>query len=143
VFNVYTDHWTGEVFIIKNGAVYWVDISNERPHSDYIWRSKVFTMPNMRNMEAMRVWFGTFSDTPALNPVPNADLVQTLAADQWGLVRVYADSRLVYTRELRTSGDMFRLPSGFKATYWQVEIEARISISSVEWATSAKELINV
>lgn len=143
VYTVYTDHWTGEVFMVYDGQVYWLDISSIRTHGEYLWRSKVFTMPNKRNLEAMRVWFETFSETPALNPVPNTNPVQTLAADQWGLARVYADGNLVFTRELRGSGDLFRLPSGFKATYWQVEIEARVRVTSIEIATSAKELINV
>ena len=87
--------------------------------------------------------FSTFKDTPELNPVPNTNPVQTLAADQWGLARVYADGKLRFTRELRSSGAMFRLPSGFKAQFWQVEIEARVKVLSIELATSAKELGSV
>lgn len=143
IYNTYTDHWTGEVFLLHDGQVQWLDISASRSHDSYLWRSKKITTPNLRNFEALRVWFDTFPETPALNPIPNASLVQTLASDQWGLLRVYADNRLVYTRELRNSGDIFRLPSGFKAAYWTVEIEARVSISSVEIASSAKELMNV
>jgi hypothetical protein len=140
LFNTFTDHWTGEIFLIYDGKVNWLDISNMRDHIPYLWRSKKITMPNQRSLEAMRVFFDTYSDTPTQNPIANTNAVQTLAADQWGLARVYADDRLVFTRELRKSGDMFRLPSGFKATYWQVEIEGQVSVSSIEMATSAKEL---
>lgn len=70
----------------------------------------------------------------------NTDLEQELATNQYGLTRVYADSRLVMTRELRTSGELMRLPSGFKADYWQVEIESRIKVNSIQFATSVKEL---
>ena len=73
----------------------------------------------------------------------NTDLVQTLQADQWGLVRVYADDRLVMCRELRIDGEFMRLPAGFKAATYQVEIEARVKIISAELSTSAKELQNV
>ena len=45
------------------------------------------------------------------------------------------------TRELRTSGEMMRLPSGFKADYWQIEFETVIRINSVQLATSVKELM--
>jgi hypothetical protein len=90
----------------------------------------------------MRVWFQTFTDTPTLNPVPVIN-PSTLAADMYGIVRVYADDRLVYQRELRTSGEFFRLPSGFKATWWQVEIESRILLNNIEVATAAKELMSV
>ena len=46
-------------------------------------------------------------------------------------------------RELRTSGEIFRIPTGFKATFWEVEVEARVKIYSVELATTAKELADV
>lgn len=142
-FNCYTDTWTGEVFVIRDGKVQWLDISPKRSREPFVWRSKIFTMPNKRNLEAMRVWFSTYPDSPELNPVRNTDLVQTLADDQYGLVRVYADGRLVMTRELRTDGEFMRTPSGFKATEWQIEVEARVKIKSVEAATVAKELIDV
>jgi hypothetical protein len=141
--NTWNDVWTGEVFVLKSGQLYWMDTSESRPHGSFVWRSKIFSLPNRRNIEAMRVWFEEFPDSPTLNPVRNTGLVQTLAADQWGLVRVYADGNLVMTRELRTDGEFMRLPSGFKASTYQVEIEARVKIISVEMATSAKELLNV
>jgi hypothetical protein len=140
--NTITDIWTGEVLIIRNGVVNWLDLSFTRPYAAYKWKSKIFEMPNGRNLEAMRIWFKTYSTTPALNPVPVINPT-TLAADMYGIVRVYADDRLVYSREIRTSGELFRLPSGFKATWWQVEIESRVQIHNIETATAAKELASV
>jgi hypothetical protein len=35
---------------------------------------------------------------------------------------------------------MMRLPSGFKADFWQVEVTTKVPISSIQMATSAKEL---
>lgn len=67
----------------------------------------------------------------------------TLSTQPFGVVRLYADGNLVFTRELLTSGEQFRLPSGFKAQFWQIEFEARVKIFSVQMATSAKELRNV
>lgn len=142
-YNCYADIWTAEVLMIRDGKVYWLDLGPTRPHEPYTWRTKIFSMPNKRNAEAMRVWFDTYPTTPEQNPVRNTAPVQTLAADQYGLVRVYADGRLIMTRELRTDGEFMRLPSGFKATYWQIEIEARIKVTSIEFATTAKELANV
>lgn len=143
IVNSFTDVWTGEVLVMKNAKVYWLDMSETRSRDSYKWRSKIFSMPNRRNIEAMRVWFDTYPDSPNLNPVRNTSLVQTLQADQLGLVRVYADGNLVMTRELREDGEFMRLPSGFKAAIYQVEIEARVRINSVELSTSAKELMNV
>ena len=141
--NAFNDVWTGEVFILKNGIVYWLDLSDSRPRDSYKWRSKIFGMPNRRNLEALRVWFKTFPDSPTPSATRNTNLVQTLQANQLGLVRVYADGNLVMCRELRTDGEFMRLPSGFKAAEYQIEVEARVRITLIETATSAKELINV
>jgi hypothetical protein len=100
-------------------------------------------MPNRRNIEALRVWFETLPESPEPNPVRNTAPVQTLADDQLGLVRVYADGRLVMTRELRTDGEFMRTPSGFKAADWQIEVEGRIRVTDIELATTAKELADV
>jgi hypothetical protein len=94
-------------------------------------------------MEAIRVYFDVPDTAPSLNPVPNASLVQTLAADQWGLVRLYGDGNLIWTRELRTSGEMMRLPSGLRYTYAQFEFESILRIKSFQFASSAKELRTV
>lgn len=142
-YNCFGDPWTGEVMIIRGGKLFWLDLSKSRPHESYVWRSKQFEMPNKRNLEAMRVWFSLFNDAPELNPVRNTAQPQTLAPDQYGLVRVYADDRLVVTREVRENGEFMRIPSGFKAQIWQVEFEGRVKLSEIEMATAAKELMNV
>lgn len=141
VYNAYMDSWTGEVLLVTEGKVMWLDISQSRERQAYTWKSKVFEMPNRRNLEALRIWYSTFSWTPAqgvqvLNPT-------TLAANMHGIVKVYADDRLVMSREMRTSGEFMRIPSGFKATYWQIEVQSRVQINSIETSTAAKELVNV
>jgi hypothetical protein len=60
-----------------------------------------------------------------------------------GVIRVYANDRLVMTRELVTSGQQWRMPSGFKAGYWQFEVEAAIEVFSLQAATSPTELQGV
>jgi hypothetical protein len=61
----------------------------------------------------------------------------------YGIVRVYANGQLVLARELRSSGELWRLPSGYKSEFWQVQVEARIIVNSIEMATSSKELSGV
>jgi hypothetical protein len=143
VRSIHNDFWTGEVFVQRDDGVYWLDQSATRARGAYTWRSKILETPNQRNFEAMKVYFTTFPTTPELNPVQDVSQDQELKPDQWGLMRVYADGTLRFTRELRESGQMFRLPSGFKATFWQIEIEARVRIDSVEIATTARELSSV
>lgn len=127
-FNVLTDVWTGEILLVRGAQVYWLDISDTRPHGPYLWRSKIFTMPNQRNLEAMRIFFDTYIGTDE---------------NDYGKVRVYANGRQVFERQMRSSGEFMRLPSGFKATHWQIEVEGSVRVYSVETATSAKELGSV
>lgn len=142
--NLSNDPWSGEVFILRDNKVYWIDQLNPQPVLDpYLWRSKVFQVPEKKNLAAARIFFDVPANTPAQNPVRDNALVQTLSDDQYGLLRTYADGEHVSTHELRTSGELLRLPSGFKADYWQFEIEARVRVFSIEAASSVKELKRV
>jgi hypothetical protein len=73
--------------------------------------------------------------------------VQTLAADQYLILRVYArqddDMLLVTTREVRQTGELLRIVSGFKAEEWMFELEGRVLVSNMQVATSVKELARV
>ncbi len=146
VSNVILDAWSGEILIIKGDKTYWLDIGDvEQERRNFIWRSKIFQPADRKNFQAMKIYFAVPPNTPDLNPVPNEDPVQELAADQYGLVRVYAGTEqsnleLIMTREIRVSGEQMRMPSGFKHDYWQWEIEARVEILSLQAATSPSEL---
>ncbi|WP_454627801.1 hypothetical protein [Bradyrhizobium cenepequi] len=142
ITNVFSDAWSGEVIIIRNGKVYRVNINDETsPRRAFKWRSKLFQATDKKNFQAIKVYFDIPPWAPVQSPVRNTDNIQTLGPDQYGLVRVYADKQLVMTRELRTSGELMRLPAGFKADYWQIEFEAVVVVTSVQMATSVKELM--
>jgi hypothetical protein len=144
IVNIMMDAWSGEVLIIKNGATYWLDIGDaQQQRAPYTWRSKIFQTSTQDNFQAMKVYFTIPPNTPALGPTPNTSMVQTLASNQYGIIRMYADDNLIFVRELRKSGEMFRLPSGFKAEFWQFEIEARVKITNFQAATSPSELRTV
>lgn len=146
--NVFNDAWSGETFIIRDDMLYRIDLADEESDRDVmLWRSKIFQPSSKKNFQVMRVYFDIPAWAPTLNATRNTSSPQTLADDQYGLVRVYAGSNssaddltLVATRELRTSGEIMRLPSGFKADFWQVELEHRVRIASFQMATSVKEL---
>lgn len=143
VTNVMTDVWSNEVFVIQNGQVQWLDISDtQQTKAPFVWRSKIFQTPKKDNFNVAKIFFTVPPNTVALNTVEVFGLVQTLQATQWGLWRAYADGVLVMTRELRVSGQQFRLPSGFKADFWQFEVEARVQVDVIQVATSSKELAN-
>lgn len=141
--NVFNDAWSGETLVLRNGKLYRLDMADrEWPRETALWRSKIFQANDKKNFAAMRVYFTLPPWAPTLNPERNTDDNQEYDVDsQYGLVRVYADSVLVMTRELRRSGELMRLPSGFKADFWQIEFETIIKIDSVQMATSVKELL--
>jgi hypothetical protein len=142
--NVFNDPWTGEVFLIRQDVVYWLDQLDPSPtYQPYLWRSKVFQFEKKLNLAVLRVYFEVPANTPTQNPTRDNTLVQTLDTDQYGLIRIYADDVLISTQELRTSGELMRLPGGFKANFWQFEIEARVRVFSFQAASSAKELTSV
>jgi hypothetical protein len=46
-------------------------------------------------------------------------------------------------RDIEKPTDIFRLPSGFRAFDWQIELIGRVRIDSVELASTMKELQGV
>lgn len=56
------------------------------------------------------------------------------------IIRVYAENKLRYNVAVRPNR-MMRLPSGFKAHYWQVEVLSNVNIYSIAMAETGKELV--
>jgi len=144
VFGVQNDPWSGEVLILRDGKVSWLDVSSlENPVEPGKWKSRIYQTPDKKNLAAARVYFRETFGLPELNPIRNGPTLRPtggLNPDQWGICKFYADGRLIYTQELRTSGELWRLPSGFTADFWQYEIETRLKILNIQIASSVKEL---
>jgi hypothetical protein len=88
----------------------------------------------------MKAWF-TVPPGTAPQVDRNIDEPQPmLGPQQYGVIRIFADDQLYTTRELRRSGELLRIYSGKKAEAWVIEVEARVAISNIQFATSAKEL---
>jgi hypothetical protein len=148
IFNVLNDPWTGIGMLLTNGGLYYYDFSDPSPTiTTYKWRSKKYQQPSKKNFEAMKIFF----DIPAGSPTPGARNQAatndaswlTLGANQYGIIRVYADNNLVTTREFQNSGELLRVLSGFKTEVWQWEIEGRVQVSNFQVATNARELGSV
>jgi hypothetical protein len=131
--NVYNDTWTGEVLIVRNGNLNWFDISGVPPAVDtYIWKSKIIQTSQKKNFQALRIYFG----------VPVGVVLGGPGVD-YGTVQLYADGNLVFTRNIVTSGELMKLPSGYTADFHQIVITSKLDIYSVQMATTAKELASV
>jgi len=149
--NCFTDIWTGDIFFIRSGQVQWLNFAPSVAREEYVWRSKILETPNQRNMQALRIYF---SDQPMSSSVtfPDAWWEDTELWDDaalWdegasaGVVRVYGDGVLRYERDFRNSGDVLRLPAGYKATYWEIEVQSAQPVYSIEVSTSMMELGSV
>jgi hypothetical protein len=69
------------------------------------------------------------------------DVLTRVRQSRYVSIAVYADGKLVYTGS--TLNGLMRLPSGFKAQQWEIEISANADISQVLLANTASELENV
>lgn len=155
IANVITDPWTGTGMLISNGKVYYFDFSNSNPtYLPYRWTSKIYQQNVKRNYEAMKVFFTVPVTTPTQNADPNTAVASdsswdTLQDGQYGILRTFVDidgtgnMTLIDCREIRGSGQILRVVDGFKAEQWQWQIDARVIISNVQIATTAKELAGV
>ncbi len=149
IYNVQVDPWTGIGLLIQNSSIYYYDFSDDRPTiQPYIWRSKQYQQQFKKNFEAIKVYFSVPPGSPTQSAVRNTDATDdaswtTLGANQYGIIRVYADDTLVTVREIRSSGELLRILSGYKYETWQFEIEARVLINNVQIATSVRELASV
>lgn len=146
VYNVQTDPWTGTGLLIQDAGINYFDFADPVPGiMPYKWKSKIYQQTSKKNFEAMKIFFDIPPNSPTLNATRNTAPTNdsswlTLPPDRYGIVRVYADGNLITARELRTSGELLRIVSGFKCEMWQWEIEGRVLISNMQAATSVKEL---
>jgi hypothetical protein len=133
-FNVIQDVYNGETMILRDGVVYLIDLRQLQSYAPYRWRSKIFVLPYLQNLGAAKVYW-----TPAItNPPATKSYFRVFAgatADQ------LADGLpLRFEQEMTLSGQMFRLPSGYKALYYQFEVSGEVMVDAIHCAQTAHEL---
>jgi len=130
IVNVITDPWSGELFIIKEGKVHWLDMVDlETSLEVSIWNSKVFQTNQVKNFGALRLYF---------------DVLPGSTPGDYGRVQVIADGEIVaMDRPIVKSGQLMRPSSGFKADFWQLRLTTQVKLKSVQMANSVKELNQV
>ena len=155
------DDWP--LMLLADGRVVRFDGRYMHPMT-YVWRSKQYLMPKPLNFGAfqLRADFDMLTkaaQSPLPSPAPDpagivlnepdineSEIMGTPPPVRTGeevldavLVRVFADEELVWEEMVRTE-DTLRLPSGFKAAMYEVEVSGQIPLSSVTLASTAKEL---
>ncbi len=116
---MYTHIETGALYLLQGDDIYEWDALDASPGT-YIWRSKIFALPTEVN-------FGAFQ---ALGKAAGAG--PAFAA------RIYADGNLVATAAGINA--VQRLPSGFLAREWEIEIESNARVTSVALGFSPGDL---
>lgn len=84
---------------------------------DYRWRSKIFVMDYPVNMSCAQVSARSYPVT----------------------FRMYADGVLRHTQNVQNE-QVFRLPGGYKADEYEVEVEGEVRVNGIDMATSVAEL---
>lgn len=149
--NALIDPWSTTPILIRGGALYALDQPDKTNFQPYLWRSKTFKARKLENLGAMKVYFEVPTGAPTLTTEVLSPT--TLTATMYGIVRLYSFGldpttgqwvkTLRFSRELRRSGTEFRLPSGYKAEEFQIEIEARVRVTDIQAASTSKELASV
>lgn len=128
----------------------------------YVWRTKPFVVPKPCNMAVLQIR-GDFpvdttgEDQAAPAPPPTVTgfaiddnavnsvavngvggFEQQFSTDAIG-VKVYGDGKLRWVGSVRSEAPV-RLPSGYKATQWEIEVSGSLAVFSIVMATSVAEL---
>jgi hypothetical protein len=113
----FQDASTDTLYLCQGSFIVRFDSGSSLP---YLWRSKLFRVPQHLNFSVAQVRAAAYPVT----------------------LRVYADGALKFTKSVSSEAH-FRLPSGFKALDWYVEIEGTSDVTEFFMATSVAELMQV
>jgi hypothetical protein len=144
---IWNDEYTGDTLVCAGGLIYEWDCPG-MPPLNYRWRSKQFFTPMPLSLGAAQVEL----DPEVLDPPPsgtppldNGDPLMQLPAGINAVFKYFAGPKLqlIMTRNLTKQMEIFRLPKGFKAFDHQVEITARVPVTSIQVAQTLEELKQV
>jgi hypothetical protein len=133
VQNIITDLFNGEVMVKRDDTVYLFDLRQAPPVAPYRWRSKVITLPFVENLGAAKVYW--------IKDPTRSSVFRVFAGGYADLA--HDGLPLRFQQSMTEPGQMFRLPSGYKALFWQFEVEGTSVVTAIHAATSARDLRNV
>jgi hypothetical protein len=114
------------LYMVFDGDIYRWD--NSDTFMPYRWRTKLHTEGGLQNYSCAKVVFEKY--------------LRTLKSPNPVTFRLYADDKLMFVRNI-TCGKPFRLPKGYDALNWEVEIESVEQVNEIHLATSMPELTNM
>lgn len=113
-----------ELYMSFDKGIYKWDASSV--YMPYRWRTKLHVEGGLMNYSVLKIVFEKWLRT---RKSPNA-----------GTVRLYADGKMMFQRKV-TCSRPFRLPKGYDALNWEIEIEGIENIMELHMATSMNELV--
>lgn len=137
--SIWNDEFEGNTYVMIDGNVYLWD-SATADHQTYQWKSKQFYSPAPISLGAAHV-----TSSPRVDDVLPPDPSGVLPDGVLARFRIFSgpDLVLIMERDIEKPTDVFRLPSGFRAFDWQIELISRVRINGVELASTMKELQGV
>jgi hypothetical protein len=108
---------TDTLYLVQGGSIVRFDRGSALTAT---WKSKLFRLPFQQSMSIGQVQASAYPVT----------------------LKVYADGTLRHTQTV-ANGEMFRLPAGFRALDWELQIEATNEVAEVIIASSVSELKSV
>lgn len=112
------------LYMVFGGDIYRWDASNT--YIPYRWRSRLNIEGGLSNYSCAKVVFEKYLRTKK-SPHPVN-------------FRLYADDKLMFEREV-TCGKPFRLPKGYDALNWEIELTGISQVNEFHMATSMGELV--
>jgi hypothetical protein len=112
-----------KLYMVFNGAIHEWD--SAAVYMPYRWRSRLNIEAGLKNFSVAKVVFEKY-----LRTKKSPDPVH---------FRLYADDKLIFERKI-TCGKPFRLPKGYDALNWEIELTGIAQVNEFHMATSMSEL---
>lgn len=113
----FNDLESDQLYLVVGGSL--VKFAESSSSSDFVWRGKKFYTPRPINPAVAKVQCDSYSPNPTM--------------------KLYADGLLKHTQTV-TDSNTFRLPSGYKANEFEIELSGSVPINEVCVYESAEEI---
>ena len=122
-------------------GLYFLDVGYEAMHFDALQdQLYVLNAGNVQRWDAGSLMIYTARSKTFRTPMPVNFAAAEVTADAYPVtLRVYADGALKHTQTVQ-SKEPFRLPSGFMATDWEMELQGTHPIQGAALSTTMREL---
>lgn len=155
VINMYWDNVSGQLFAVHStGVKWWMPPSNYpvsltgslTPYGSilpWVYKTKKFRMQKPEQLKAFKIQFIVPPEITISPPVFPGNTAQNQVfnpATQYLIIRVYADGKFILVREVTKSNEVLLITNGFKATFWEFQIESQVYVYLLKVSSSVKEL---